>query len=161
MRTYLLALAMLALATPAPAADVVVGLGYSDFSDDDHDDGARLDLEVYSDPFASLLGADWSIGAAIALHEAGGYWVGAGPSAVWGLRSNWFIEASVMPGYYEQAGSVNDLGSDFEIRSLIGIGRKLNRRVSVSLAATHTSNAGTGSDNPGVNSVLLRTRWHF
>lgn len=161
IRATALALALLTPAAPALAADFILGLGYTDFSGSSPNDNAVLGLEVQSDPLRRFLGADWSAGAAIELHEAGGYWLGAGPAAIWRRSDDWFIEASVMPGYFEPGGSGNRLGSHFEIRSLIGVGRKLNDRLSVSVAFAHKSNAGTSSDNPGANSFLLRTRWHF
>lgn len=161
MRTPVLALVLIALAAPAPATDFVLGLGYTDFSGANPNDNAVLGLEVQSAPLRSFLGADWSLGAAIDLHEAGGYWLGAGPAGLWQRRNDWFIEASVMPGYFEPGGSGNRLGSHFEIRSLIGVGRWLNDRLAVSVAFAHKSNAGTSSSNPGANSFLLRTRWRF
>lgn len=149
------------LPVAAPAGDVVVGLGYSDFSSDRADNSAILDLELHSDPIWHFAGADWSIAGAVVAHAEGDVFVGAGPAALWPLRNRWFIEASVMPGYFNAADTANDLGSDFEIRSLLGVGRQISDRMSLSLGITHKSNAGASDRNPGVNAVSLRTRWSF
>lgn len=145
----------------ATAADVVIGLGYSDFSDAAADDSATLEVEIHSEPIWHFAGADWSLAAAVLAHSEGDFFVGAGASALWPLRNRWFVEASVMPGYFDDAGGANSLGSDFEIRSLLGVGRQINDRLALSLAVAHKSNASTSSRNPGVNTVSLRTRWSF
>lgn len=145
----------------APAADAVIGLGYSDFSDDAASDSAILELELHSDPIWHFAGADWSVAGAVVAHAEGDFFIGAGPAALWPLRNRWFVEASVMPGYFDDAGGANSLGSDFEIRSLLGVGRQISDRLSLSLAVTHKSNAGSSDRNPGVNAVSLRSRWSF
>ena len=66
-----------------------------------------------------------------------------------------------MPGAFFEGESRNDLGSEFEIRSLIGVGYRLDNGDSISLAVTHKSNASTSSFNPGVNAVLLRYHRSF
>ena len=158
-----LALAALLALPPlaAPAADAVIGLGYSDFSDDAAENSAIVELELHSDPLWHFAGADWSVAGAVVAHAEGDLFIGAGPAAIWPLRNRWFIEASVMPGYFEDAGGANSLGSDFEIRSLLGVGRQISDRLSLSLAVTHKSNAGASDRNPGVNAVSLRSRWSF
>lgn len=161
IRTLALATALALLPLAAAAADVVVGLGYSDFSDPAADDSAILELELHSNPLWHFVGADWSLAGAVVAHAEGDVFVGVGPAALWPLGNRWFVEASVMPGYFEEAGGANSLGSDFEIRSLLGIGRRINDRLSLSLAASHKSNANTSSRNPGVNSLGLRARWAF
>ncbi|XHE54338.1 acyloxyacyl hydrolase [Phaeobacter sp. BS34] len=76
----------------------------------------------------------------------------------WHLQRGWFIETSVMPGAYAESVKLNDLGSTFEIRSAIAVGKEFATGKSLSLALTHKSNASTADINPGVNSLLLR--WH-
>ena len=161
IRPLILATALALLPIAAPAADVVVGLGYSDFSDKAAKDSAVLELELHSDPLWHFIGADWSLAGAVAAHAEGDYFVGVGPAALWPLANRWFVEASVMPGYFNDSGGANSLGSDFEIRSLLGIGRQISDRMSVSLAASHKSNANISSRNPGVNTLSLRARWGF
>lgn len=159
----LLALGALLVVLPvaADAGDVVVGLGYADFSDDRAENSAILELELHSDPIWHFFGADWSLATAIVAHSEGDYFIGVGPSARWPLRNGWFVEASAMPGYFNAAEALNDLGGNFEIRTLLGIGRQISDRLSVSLAATHKSNANTADRNPGVNAVAVRARWSF
>lgn len=157
------ALAALLVLPPAaaPAADVVIGLGYSDFNDARAENSAILELELHSDPIWHFAGADWSIAGAVVAHARGDVFVGAGPAAIWPLRNRWFVEASVMPGHFDAASGANSLGNDFEIRSLLGVGREIGEGTSLSLAITHKSNAGSSGRNPGVNALSLRLRRSF
>jgi hypothetical protein len=160
MRRALMALA-LAAPLPAAAGDLVLGLGYSDFNEPAATNSSILELEVHSRPRWHFAGADWSVAVAIVAHSEGDLFIGGGPAAIWPLRDRWFVEASVMPGYFRDSGDGNDLGSNFEIRSLVGVGRKLSDTLSLSLALTHKSNAATADRNPGVNAVSLRLRRSF
>lgn len=154
-----MASAFLALAAPTPAAagDLVLGLGYADFNDP----AAVATLEVHSRPYWRFAGADWSIAGAISDDDAGDFFIGVGPAGLWQLRDHWFFEASVMPGYFSEGDDANDLGSEFEIRSLLGIGRKVSEGLSLSLAVSHKSNAGTAERNPGVDELSVRLRRSF
>jgi lipid A 3-O-deacylase len=77
------------------------------------------------------------------------------------VPNRWFIEGSVLPGAFFEKVVENDLGSTFEIRSLLGIGYTFDSGNRLSLAVTHKSNASTASKNPGVNAVLIRFRRQF
>lgn len=154
-----MASAFLALAAPTSAAagDLVLGLGYADF-----DDPATVaTLEVHSRPHWRFAGADWSIAGAISTDDEGDFFVGVGPAGLWQLRDRWFVEASVMPGYFSEGIDANDLGSEFEIRSLLGIGREVSEGLSLSLALSHKSNAATAKRNPGVDELSVRLRRSF
>lgn len=161
MRALGLALALIVLPLAAPAGDIVIGLGYTDFSDDGANDSPVIELELHSDPLWQFGGGNWSLGTALTADGEGDFFVGAGPSVLWPLRNRWFVEASVMPGYYDAAEADNSLGGHFQIRSLIGVGRAVSDRVAVSVAFSHKSNAGTDDHNPGGNAITLRTRWSF
>ena len=147
------------IVTAAQAQSVVLGLGYADFSDDQGEDTGQVSIEYHHTPF--FQGERMSVAVAAAASATGenDYFIGAGVVAHWPLRNNWFIEGSVMPGYYEAGSTANYLGSEFEIRTLLGVGRTLASGDSISLALTHRSNASTAAFNPGVNAVLLR--YHF
>lgn len=147
------------IVTAARAQSVVLGLGYADFSDDQGKDTGQVSIEYHHTPF--FQGERMSVAVAAAASATGenDYFIGAGVVAHWPLRNNWFIEGSVMPGYYEAGSTANYLGSEFEIRTLLGVGRTLASGDSISLALTHRSNASTAAFNPGVNAVLLR--YHF
>ncbi len=75
------------------------------------------------------------------------------------LVSLGMLKCGVMPGYFSEADELNDLGGSFQIRSLLGVGYKLDNGNKVSLAITRKSNASTQEDNPGVNALLFR--YHF
>ena len=161
MNARLLALVLTAIASPSLAADWVLGIGTSDFSDRNARESVVISAEVHSDPFHSVGRINLSWAGAAAIHTDGDFFAGAGISALWQSRGPWFVEASLMPGYFEASSAANDLGSEFEFRSLLGIGRKINDTTRVSLAATHKSNADTGTRNPGVDTIALRWRKSF
>lgn len=153
-----LSLALLA-AVPAQAADWVVGLGGTDFNRAASEDQALIAIEVHSAPFGNWGPVSFSLAGGAVAHANGDFWIGGGISATAPLgASRWFVEASVMPGLYEEGEAVNDLGHAIEIRSLIGLGYRVGDRTSLSVAFDHRSNAGLGDDNPGVNAVTLRLR---
>ncbi|MDZ4095242.1 MAG: acyloxyacyl hydrolase [Paracoccaceae bacterium] len=153
---------LLPVAIPAHAADWVIGVGATDFSRNDAHDEALLELEVHAAPFAQWHNVAFNLAGGIVTHSNGDLWLGAGIAALATLgTSRWFLEASVMPGVYTESQGTNDLGSTVEFRSLIGLGYRFDNDFSVSLAATHKSNAGFGNDNPGVNALSLRFRRSF
>ena len=134
----------------------MVGAGPTDFDDIDV---LYVELEYHSDPVWQVAGADVSIAGALNWSDNGDIFIGAGVSAVRPLANDWFIEASFVPGYFENSDDLTDLGSDLEFRTLVGIGRQLSNGVGVSLALSHKSNASLGSSNPGVNALTLRFRF--
>jgi hypothetical protein len=74
-------------------------------------------------------------------------------------RSNAFVEASFMPGYYWQGDT--DLGHHLQFRSLIGFGWTLSHNSAVILSLDHISNAGLDIRNPGAETLALRYRLSF
>jgi lipid A 3-O-deacylase len=141
------------------AADLVVSFGQSDFVLKGAEDDKIYGAEVHLDPFARWRGAEFSFAAAADVHDTGTFWVGAGVSAVRPFGNGWFVEASLMPGYFEPKQVQQDLGSALEFRSLLGVGRRISNQASISLAVSHKSNAGTAANNPGVNLIRLRLRY--
>lgn len=142
----------------ATAQEWVAGLGVADFSFDGSSDGSIVALEYHHRPFyrSGMLSLGW--GASAVVHSTGDAFVGLGLVGRYDFDSRWFAEASVMPGAFFESLSADDLGSTFEVRSLLGLGYRIDKRNAVSLAVTHKSNGGASGFNPGVNSVLLR--WH-
>ncbi len=160
MKKTLALLAVLALsAGAAHAQSIILGAGFADFSDSDSDDNALIALEYQHRPFhqAARFSVGW--GAALSIDEAGDTHIGAGLVGLYSLNDRWFLEGSVMPGYFSEADELNDLGGSFQIRSLLGVGYTLDNGNKVSLAITHKSNASTQEDNPGINALLFR--YHF
>ncbi len=161
MKPFLvLAFALLAAHT-AQAQSIIFGAGYTDFSDSDADDQAIFSLEYQHRPFheTTRFSATW--GAALSVDTDGDTHIGAGLVGLYSFADRWFVEGSVMPGYYNASNSANDLGGSFQIRSLLGLGYTLDSGNKVSVAITHISNASTQDDNPGVNSVFLRYHYAF
>ncbi|SCZ64658.1 acyloxyacyl hydrolase [Epibacterium ulvae] len=142
----------------ASAQSLVFGAGFADFSAGEADDGAIVSLDYLHTPFweRGALSAGW--GATAALTDSGDGFIGGGLAGRYELKNNWFLEGSVMPGAFFENEPENDLGSTFEIRSLIGVGKTLRSGNGISLAISHKSNASTADDNPGLNAITLR--WH-
>ena len=147
--------------SPAVAAEWVVGAGHSDFSGDRAEDAVALTLEVHGAPRWSLGSVGIGFAGGAMIDDIGDAWVGVGLSGLAALGDRWFVEASVMPGFYEEGQARNDLGDAVEFRSLIGLGYTLDRGTRVSVGFDHRSNAGLGDDNPGVNTFSLRVRRGF
>ncbi|MFW8594294.1 acyloxyacyl hydrolase [Cribrihabitans neustonicus] len=145
-----------AFAAPAAAQEVILGLGYSDFSRAGAEDGALASVEYMHRPFYEGRVLSARVGAAFDVQDSGDVFFGAGVSGVWDLRRDWFVEASVMPGVYSESVDLNDLGSTFEIRSQLAVGKRFLNGRALSLALSHKSNASTANDNPGVDTVTLR-----
>lgn len=159
-KTTLLAAAVsAAMALPAAAQEVALGLGYSDYHRETADDGAVFTLDYLHAPFHERGRLSARFGAALEVQDAGDIFAGVGISGVIDLNNDWFIETSVMPGAYHESSPENDLGSTFEIRSLLAVGKRFQNGKAVSLAISHKSNASTADENPGVNSLTLR--WHI
>ena len=161
MKTLVILTFALAAATSAQAQSIIFGAGYADYSNSDGDDQAIFSLEYQHRPFheATRFSATW--GGALSVDTDGDTHIGAGLIGVYSFADRWFIEGSVMPGYYSEGSDQNDLGGSFQIRSLLGLGYTLESGNKLSVAITHKSNASTQDDNPGVNSLLLRYHYSF
>ena len=83
-----------------------------------------------------------TIGASVT--DSGGIWVGAG--AKWTSKAMFggpfFIDASLMPGFYDQ-GDGPDIGGALQFRSLLGAGYEFANGVTVLASYDHRSNADT------------------
>jgi hypothetical protein len=159
-RNILFCAALIAgFAQTAASQEIVLGAGYTDYSFNGAEDGAVFSLEYIHRPFYEKGRFSARLSGVIEVVETGDTFVGGGLNGNWDLQHNWFIEASVMPGAYFEGMSFNDLGSTFEVRSQIAVGKRFNNGKALSLALGHKSNASTGRINPGVNAVMLR--WHI
>jgi hypothetical protein len=149
----------LSFVLPAQSQEWVMGAGFADFSSSRAKDTAIISVEYHSDPFHSRRRLKIGWGGSVSVFGTGDVHLGGGLVGVLDLGQRWFAEASVMPGLYGHRILENNLGSAFEIRSLLSVGRRLNNGGAISVALTHKSNASTAAKNPGVNAVLLR--WHL
>ena len=161
MKHFAVPLALLLAAPAAQAQSIVFGAGFSDFSESQSEDEAVFAVEYHHRPFheATRFSATW--GSALTVDTAGDVHIGIGLIGFYDFADRWFVEGSVMPGYFSEGEGRNDLGGEFQIRSLFGLGYTLNSGNKVSFAITHKSNASTQDDNPGVNSALLRYHYAF
>ena len=139
----------------------IFGVGINDFTELETKDRAIGSVEYQTDPVTRIWGADMSLAVAATVHASRDVWAGAGLAALYPLRNRWFVEGSVMPGFYFHEEPSTDIGKRFEIRTLLGMGRQINDKTALSVAITHKSNAGTSDVNPGVNALLVRLRYEF
>lgn len=147
---------------PAAWAEAwIFGVGINDFIELPDEDRAIGSIEYQTNPVTQIWGVDTSLAVAASVHASRDIWAGFGLAAFYPLQNKWFVEGSVMPGFYFHDDHSTDLGSRFEIRSLIGIGRQISDRTALSVAISHKSNAGTSDVNPGVNALLVRLRYAF
>lgn len=155
----LLAASLVAFAPAAPAGELVLGLGQVSYSGVRSHDAVLFSLDYNFTPFhaSGAFAIGWS--GAIELDTEGDAFAGIGLALRQGLGESWFLGASVLPGVYHHAGSRNDLGNVFEIRSLAEIGYRFDGAGSLALGISHKSNASTGRSNPGANALTLR--WHM
>ncbi|CUH89499.1 Lipid A 3-O-deacylase (PagL) [Phaeobacter sp. CECT 5382] len=158
-RFTLICAAVAGFAAPALGQEIVLGAGYTDYSRAGSEDGVLLSLEYIHSPFFEKNRFSARFGGALEVVETGDAFIGGGISGNWDLNRNWFIEASVMPGAFFEGPTLNDLGSSFEIRSQLAVGKRFDNGKALSLAISHKSNASTADTNPGVNTLSLR--WHM
>jgi hypothetical protein len=153
-------LVLLCLSTPrgAAAQDLVLGVGRAAF---DADRTTAVSIEYHAPEWRRFGRLGIGFGTGLVADDSGSLWIGVGVSGRFALGERWFGEFSVLPGYYDQGPSTTDLGGNFQVRSLIGLGYQISDQVGLSVAIDHRSNAGTAEFNPGVNTVSLRVRRRF
>ncbi|WP_293575549.1 acyloxyacyl hydrolase [Phaeobacter sp.] len=147
---------IISFSVPAISQELVLGAGYSEFSRPGSEDSALISAEYQHSPFWEQGRFSAAFAAAADVQTTGDLFVGVGAVGRWQLQRGWFVETSVLPGAYFENVQLNDLGSTFEIRSALAVGRSLPNGNAISLALAHKSNASTADINPGVNSLLLR-----
>lgn len=94
--------------------------------------------------------------------DDGGYWVGIG--AKWTTKqifdSPFFIESSLMPGYFEK-GDGPDLSGHLQFRSSLGAGYTFENGSTIVASYDHRSNADRIKPNPGLETIALRVAFPF
>lgn len=137
------------------AQEVSIEAGYV-ANPDVGEDAAIFGLGYRHAPFYENNRFSAALAANISSTAESDIFVGAGIALRWAWQSGWFLDLSVMPGYYDPGISGNDLGNDLEFRSLFGVGYAFESGQRLSLAVTHKSNAGLDDYNPGADAILLR-----
>ena len=158
------AICALGVAPVFPAAlaaqELTLGLGATDYTDVGTN-SAAFEVEYRHSAFVERPVLSLALGANASVSGKGDLFAGGGLWARWHWDSGWFIDGSVMPGVYGKGKDGNDLGSTFEIRSLLGLGYSFGTGRTVSIAASHKSNASTADNNPGTNTYLIRYHFSF
>ena len=142
------------------AQEWAIGVGTTDFGDQGTD-SALVDIEYRHHPFLERRVMSVALAANASVSAEGDVFVGGGIWTRWQWASGWFIDISIMPGLFEAGTNGNDLGSAFEIRSLLGVGYQFDNGHAISAALTHKSNASLATDNPGMNTYTLRYHFSF
>ncbi len=140
----------------AQADSFVVGLGADNVSTDRGSESVALQLEYHFDPIRSYDWGHFNVAGIAETDDDGDIFAGVGLALTWNLNDNWFVESGLAAGYYDGSSSSYDLGGNVQFRTLIGLGYRINDRSTLSLAATHLSNAGIEDVNPGRNAIFLR-----
>lgn len=101
-------------------------------------------------PFQPVLGAS--------VTDTGDTWIGAG--AKWTTANSYafgpyFVEASLMPGYYA-SGDGPDIGGAMQFRSALGFGYIFDDSATLTVLYDHRSNADTRILNPGLETLGIR-----
>ncbi|MBO9477953.1 acyloxyacyl hydrolase [Shimia sp. R11_0] len=161
MKNFCMVCATLLFTSQASAQEVVVGLGFSDFSDGSALDAATLQLEYTATPFKSTERWNHHFGGILTVDKESDVFVGFGVLSRYSLQNDWFLEGSFRPGLFFEGISLNDLGQTLEFRSALAVGRYVGESSAVSLELSHKSNGGLSSTNPGVNKLSLRYHHSF
>ena len=98
-------------------------------------------------PFQPTLGASFT--------EDSETWIGYGVKTAWTFDSGVFIEGSIMPGLYYEAGGI-PLGGNLQFRSAIGVGYEFGNGATLTVLYDHRSNADTQPLNPGLETLSIR-----
>jgi len=146
----------LAGGSAAQAANVAFGLGYDNlFGSNDNDGAATFGLQFESDPGVTLGPVGFGLGVGLEGDTDGDIWAGGGFTALWPFAERWAAHGSLMAGFYAVGDGGDDLGSDIEFRTRIGVSRSIARPWRLGVAIEHKSNGGIGDINPGVETVFL------
>lgn len=153
--------AALLLSTQLSAQELILGLGYADYSEGSALDAQTLELEYISAPLRHYGNFAVSLGAVASFDSEDNAFLGAGLAGTYDFAPRWFAQASLMPGVFVEGTAHNDLGQSLEFRSLLSVGYRLTDTSALSLAISHKSNAGLSPRNPGVNTLTLRYHHKF
>ncbi|MAY31688.1 MAG: acyloxyacyl hydrolase [Rhodovulum sp.] len=156
-KALLLAAGLSVAMTPAFAGEIIFGVGVDDALSRTNSSAGAFTFEYHLDP--AWEGRNWTAGWGTVAQFDGDndVFVGVNIQGRYDLGERWFVEGSFGPGYYDAGSNGTDLGSDFQFRSLIGVGAYVGEASQISIAIEHKSH-GNLSDgpNPGVETISLR-----
>ena len=143
-------------ANSAQADAFKFGLGVDNIDTDRGSESVSLQLEYHFDPIRTYDWGHFGVAGIAEFDDDGDVFAGVGLALTWNLNQNWFVESGLAAGYYDAGSSGFDLGGNLQFRTLVGLGYRVNDSSTLSLAATHLSNAGIEDLNPGRNAIFLR-----
>lgn len=146
--------------TSANAGSVVFAVGVEALDRGDSQSGTFA-IEYKTLPFYRFGSLTTGFTTASRAEEDGDFFLGGGIVGEWRMTSSWFVELSVLPGYYESGENGTELGGNFQFRSLLGFGYTMRNNSSISLAVDHLSNSSIDEVNPGTESIAIRFEQRF
>jgi hypothetical protein len=155
------AAALAACCGAAQAGELEFGLGLDDVLGHNGSSTAAVLVQIRSDPRATLGPVGLSVAAAAEADTRRDLWAGAGIVGLLPLRGGFRIDGSVMAGIYAVGDGGNELGSELEFRSRLGVSRAVRKSWRVGFAIEHKSNGGVGDLNPGVETVFVTLARQF
>ncbi|MTI16339.1 acyloxyacyl hydrolase [Rhodobacteraceae bacterium RKSG542] len=155
-----LALLPLMVSGSAFAGELVVGIGYDDVFQQ-RTDPLLASVEVRSEPFYQNNWVQIAGGAAVQFDQNADVWAGGGLVAYVPINDAFRLEASFMPGFYNEGTKGNDLGLALEFRSLIGASYAIAENYRVGLYLDHKSNGNLSETNPGVETLTFSVLREF
>lgn len=154
-------LVVAAMTQPAASSEFIFAVGTDDVLDHTGTQAAAVRLEYHLGPF--LERGRFKLKPAVALYYDADddLWVGAGVAGVFDLNERWFLEGSLLAGYYDPGPGGTQLGHELEFSTLVGAGYRFSETRAISLAIDHKSNHGLSDTNPGSETVMLRYQVRF
>lgn len=117
----------------------------------------RIGREILLGYDANFKAGPFQPTVAASITDDGSFWVGAGGkwTSAQIIPGPFFIESSLMPGFYT-AGDGVDLGGNLQFRSSLGAGYTFDSGATLTVAYDHRSNADTDKTNPGLEVLSVR-----
>lgn len=153
-----LAVFMMGAAGQAASMELLLGVGADDVFRSDAT--VAFAAEVRTAPLAEAWGFEVLAGVAGEIDGDRDFWIGAGPVVLYALPMGFRLEASVMPGFYNE-GDGNDLGGNFQIRTEAGVSLAVTDNLRIGFSLSHKSNASLRDDNPGLETALVKAIYAF
>jgi hypothetical protein len=146
---------ILALPLRPLAGEIVLNLGYNGILDRGQDTGVAFGVSLHYRPIWTIRRLEIGLAGAATRDADGDAWAGLGIDAYYPLGADFRLDLGLMAGAYS-LGDGQDLGSELEFRSRLGISRPINDGPwRVGFVVEHMSNAGIGDTNPGVETFFL------
>lgn len=137
------------MAIPAVAGELLLSAGQTNPTRDRGDRDLSIGAEARTDTLGQIGAMELSLGGGAMQDGLDSLWVGGGVNASLPVAGNWFVEGSVMPGYYDFQKGVNTK-DDLTLRSRVGVGYRLPSGDGISVAFDQKSGTGAAPERVGL-----------